>query len=278
MMALKSAGLVFLLSSAVLSLSTAGGLHAQILDPQRGHEDGCARPPGPPNSPGVRSDTGPVVEARYFGVTRDYAHGVLGDALEAEGLLVRYDDGAHVVCDTVLAGTDRVFEDTSPRLADVNQDGLNDVVAVASHRQYGARLELYGYPGPGDDLQLLAHTAYIGTPYRWLAPAGIADFDGDGRVDIAYVETPHLGKTLKIVTPRDGQLVEIASQSGFSNHRIGEAWITGGVRDCGDGPEIVLADGAWRRLVAVRLEDQRLVSRDLGMFEDAKGAEAALAC
>jgi hypothetical protein len=277
-MALKSAGLAFLLSSAALWLPTFSGLEAQSLDSKRDHEDGCDRPPGPPNSPAVRSDAGPVVEARYVGVTRDYAHGVLGDALEAEGLLVRYDDGAHVVCDTVLAGPDRVFEDTSPRLADVDQDGLNDVVAVASHRQYGARLELYGYPGPGEAFQLLAHTAYIGTPYRWLAPAGIADFDGDGRVDIAYVETPHLGKTLKIVTPRGDQLVEIASQSGFSNHRIGEAWITGGVRDCGDGPEIVLADGAWRRLVAVRLVHQRLVSRDLGAFENAAGAKAALAC
>ncbi len=219
-----------------------------------------------------------MVLARYFGVTDTYQHGVLGDALEAEGVLVRYDNGERVICDTVLAGPERVFEDTSPRLADMNGDGVNEVIAVASHRSFGARLELYGYPRLGQDFQLLGHTPYIGTAFRWLAPVGVADFDDDGRLDIAYVETPHLGKTLKIVTPEGGELVEIASASGFSNHRISETFISGGIRDCGDGPEIVLADGAWRRVVAVRMEATKLVSRDLGIFETHQSLDTTLKC
>jgi len=255
-----------------------GRAQAQVLDSARGHDDGCDRPSGPPNSPSDLSDAGPVVLARYFGVTDTYRHGVLGDALEAEGVLVRYDNGEHVICDTVLAGPGRVFEDTAPRLADLNEDGVNEVIAVASHRSYGARLELYGYPGLGQDFQLLSHTPYIGTAFRWLAPVGVADFDNDGRLDIAYVETPHLGKTLKIVTLDGGELVEIASASGFSNHRIGEAFISGGIRDCGDGPEIVLADSAWRRVVAVRMEATKLVSRDLDAFETYQSFETSLKC
>jgi len=34
----------------------------------------------------------------------------------------------------------------------------------------------------------------------------IATLDGDGQNDIAYVETPHLGMTMRIVTLRDGEL------------------------------------------------------------------------
>ena len=256
----------------------AAPLEAQVLDSGPVHEDGCDRPSGPPNSSPTLSKAGPVIMARYFGVTEDYGHGVLGDALEAKGLLVRYDNGDRVICDTVLAGADRVFEDTSPRLADLNGDGVNEVVAVASHQSLGARLEVYGYPGPGQDFQLQSHTAYIGKAYRWLAPVGVADVNGDGQKDIAYVQTPHLGKQLKIVTPRDDKLVEIAAASGFSNHRIGEAFISGGIRDCGDGPEIILADKNWRRLVAVRMEASKLLSRDLGELRSQESFKTALAC
>jgi len=268
---------VFLTMSLWL-LAAPNRTEAEVLFSERGHEDGCDRPPGPPGNPSDLSDVGPVVMARYFGVTEDYGHGVLGDALEARGLLVRYDNGVRVICDSVLAGPGRVFEDTAPRLADLDGDGVNEVIAVASHQDFGARLELYGYPGLEQDFQLLAHTPYIGTAFRWLAPIGVADFDGDGQRDIAYVETPHLGKVLKIVTPDGGELVEVASTSGFSNHRIGEPFISGGVRDCGDGPEMVLADRGWRRVVAIRIEAGAFLSRDIGKIESRRSFEDALRC
>lgn len=99
----------------------------------------------------------------------------------------------------------------------------------------------------GKRFEKLAATPYIGRPFRWLAPAGIADFDGDGVKDVAYVETPHIGGILRIWSFRDNQPREIASAPGYSNHRIGENFITGGVRDCGNGPELVLPDAGWSR-------------------------------
>ncbi|MEO0780350.1 MAG: VCBS repeat-containing protein [Pseudomonadota bacterium] len=264
-----------LLCCVLLFADPAAG---QVLDDARGLEDGCDRPAPPPFSKVVTSEQGPVVSTRYFGATKAYAHGVLGDAIEASGLLVRYEDGARVICDTVLAGPDRVFEDTEPRLADLDGDGVNEVIAVASHIHQGARLEIYGYPKFGEDFQLIAYTPYIGTSFRWLAPVGAADLDGDGHVEIAYIDRPHLAKTLRIWRFRNNALTEVAAQQGYSNHKIGWPYIVGGIRDCGAGPEMILATGNWSRIMAARLQDGAVFTRDLGNFWNVEGLNDAMLC
>ena len=104
-----------------------------------------------------------------------------------------------------------------------------------------------------------------------------ADFDGDGRPDVAYVETPHLGKVLRVWTLEEGKLVEIAAAGGVTNHRIGEEFITGGVRNCGDGPEMVMADANWTSVVSVRLADGELRAQVLGKFSR-QAVARAMAC
>ncbi|MEL6235585.1 MAG: VCBS repeat-containing protein [Pseudomonadota bacterium] len=209
--------------------------------------------------------------------TDRYPHAVLGDAIEYAAL-VAYEDRLEIPFELPPY---LVFEDLAPRLADLGGNGKPEIVVVESHAELGARLAVYrahfvdGY-SPG--IERIATTAPIGRRFRWLAPVGIADFDGDGQNDVAYVETPHLGKTLRIVTLRGDQMVELALAPGFSNHRIGEDFISGGVRDCGAGPETVTADAAWRRVVAARLVDGRIETQDLGPFEGPESFAAALAC
>lgn len=261
-----------------LSALWSAGATAQVLDDGHGFEDSCEQPAPPPNSPLARSDQGPVVMARYFGATDAYAHGALGDSLEAEGLLVRYDDGERVVCDTVLAGPDRVFEDSGPRLADVDGDGVNEVIAVASHTRFGARLEIYGYPGMGQDFQLLAETPYIGTGYRWLAPVAAADLDGDGVVEIAYIDRPHLAKTLRVWRYGAQGLAHVADLPELTNHKFGWPFIAGGLRDCTGQTELILASGNWKHVVAVRLQDNKLSARESGPYRTPESIDAALAC
>lgn len=266
------------LRAAVLWAVMAAPAAAQVLDPTPLANLGCDLPPPPPFSETVTSETGPIVAARYAGATTEYAHGVLGDAIEARTLMVRYDDGTHQFCEAVDAGPDRVFEDTSPRLVDLNGDGVDEVIAVASSATQGARLEIYGYPRPGAGFQLLAHTPYIGTRNRWLAPLGAADLDGDGHMEIAYVDRPHLAKTLRIWRYKGQSLTEIAVEPGYSNHKIGWPFIAGGLRDCGVGQEMILATANWSRVMALRLENGAIKARDIGAYRGPASLDTAMSC
>jgi len=209
-----------------------------------------------------------IAAARYADPTTRYAHGVLGDAVEYGALVLEMTDGRRVRL--VLPET-RVFEDIAPRLADLDGDGAPEVIAVEASLTQGARLAIYDETGP------IAATPYIGRPFRWLAPVGAADLDGDGAVEIAYVDRPHLAKTLRVWRYAAGRLTPVADLPGVSNHRIGEDFISGGLRDCGAGPEIILASGDWRRVLAVRLAaGGRLTARDLGPL--AGPVDTYLAC
>ncbi len=121
-------------------------------------------------------------------------------------------------------------------------------------------------------------TPFIGQRFRWLAPVGVADLDGDGSVELAYVDRPHLAKVLRVWRFRDGALREVAAAEGYTNHRIGERDIAGGIRDCGDGPEMVIADATWQDVVTLRLADGDLVARVWGPHEGRGSFERALTC
>lgn len=175
-----------------------------------------------------------------------------------------------------------VFEDVAPRLWDVTGDGRPEIVVVQSHATQGARLTVWAVRDAGDTtaplFRMIAATEFIGTRFRWLAPMGIGDFTGDGQIEIAYVETPHLGKTLRLVRLEGNRLAQRATLSGVTNHRIGEETIAGGVRVCAGRTEAVLASADWRRIVAVSWQQGALVSRDLGPFSATQDWAAALAC
>jgi len=194
-----------------------------------------------------------VVAADYADPTARYGHGVLGDAVEWGTLTLRERSGRQL---SIRLPQTRVFEDTAPRLADVDGDGEAEVITVETDLALGARLSIYGPRG------LIAATPFIGRPNRWLAPAGAADLDGDGRVEIADVDRPHLVRRLRIWRLEGTALREIAALDGVTNHRIGDPEISGGVRDCGAGPELVLLSADWTRVVAVRMPGP--VLRDLG--------------
>ncbi len=204
-----------------------------------------------------------IAAARFEAPDDSYAHRIMGTIRERRVLAVRDAQGREQRLDLrQRLEPDHVFEDIAPRVVDADGDGQNDVVLVESSPRAGAQLAIYSLRQ--GELVKSAATPHIGTRFRWLAPAAVADLNGDGITDIAYVETPHLAKTLRVLSWAAGGLTEIARLSGVTNHRIGDEVIWGGLRECGGGAEIVLADAGLRSLVAVRLKGDTLTSWVVG--------------
>jgi hypothetical protein len=228
----------------------------------------------PISAPDLACD-GPGTRAYFMIPTERYPHGALGDDREWGGLVY---DGA-VYAGHVL-GPDAVFEDVAPRLADFDGDCGPEIVVVESDAERGAQLAIYGVER--GMLRKIAATPHIGQRFRWLAPAGVADFDGDGALDVAFVRTPHIDGTLEFWTfaPQrsDGGLTRIASAEGVSNHRFGAETIDGGLRDCGAGPEVVLADFGWTETLVAALDGAAVRLRGLGVAPTAESFASALDC
>ncbi len=213
-----------------------------------------------------------IVGAVYEDPTERYAHGILGDAIEWGTLAITTEDWSNKVTYRIVLPTERVFEDVAPRLIDLDFDGKPEVMVVESHQNKGAQLAIYNQSGK------IASTPHIGRSFRWLAPIGAADLDGDGLMEVAYIDRPHLAKTLRVWRYREGALEPVADLPGLTNHKIGETDIGGGIRDCGAGPEMITASANWREVMATRLKDGVLETRPLGPHRGRADLAAALAC
>ncbi|MCM2560806.1 VCBS repeat-containing protein [Lutimaribacter sp. EGI FJ00015] len=216
-----------------------------------------------------------IEQAGFDAPTTHYAHAVLGDGVEYGALVLRLTDGQRVTL-RFAPGT-RVFEDIAPRLWDVTGDGAPEAIVVETDPARGAQLSVYGLRPDGGAAKLAA-TPHIGQPNRWLAPVAAADLDGDGRIEIAYVDRPHLAKRLRIWRFDGGTLRHVIDHDGLTNHKIGWDFIPGGLRDCDDGPELITADAGWQNVMATRFDGRSVSTRALAPYAGPESLAAALRC
>lgn len=221
----------------------------------------------------LENNTDGITSAWYDSATDRYRHGVLGDAIEPSVLSVSNKEGCTV---SIKLDEEHVFEDISPRLANIDNKPGAEIITIRSHQNYGAQIAVYHFAD--GELKLLTTTPYIGTANRWLAPVGIADLNNDGDIDIAFVDRPHLAKVLRVWSYRENGLVQIASKRGYSNHKIGEDFISGGLKTCDDTVTMITADARWQRVLETTLEGNQLVTRDIGVFKNTESLKQALLC
>ena len=211
--------------------------------------------------------------ARYVDPTDAYGHGAVANG-EYAGLEVTWQGQTHT-----FQFKDAVFEDTNPRLFDFNEDGTAEVVTVLSGFHDGARIAIFGVSS--DQIAPIVFGAPFGRRNRWYAIAGIADFDGDGAAEIAYIDRPHLAKTLRFLevaqTYDTWTLTPDGAVEGLTNHHLGSAVIEGGLRDCGQ-PEVVTANADWSRIMVTAHDGRGYTTRDIGPYNGPDSLTTALAC
>ena len=195
--------------------------------------------------------------AQYASPTERYAHGVFGDVIEAGQLIVALDG---VIYEEILEET-FVYEDLRPRLSDVDGDGVLEIITIRAHVDLGAALVIYKVI----DGQLVEYTKVpeIGIPNRWLNPVATHDLDGDGQVEIAWIQTPHIGGILKVARFSEGELTVLSETSLYSNHDARDKNLCLSVLTRSGDDIITYVPSQNRdRIVGFSLIDDRLVQRD----------------
>ena len=155
----------------------------------------------------------------------------------------------------------RVFEDLTVRLVDMDQDGRDEVIVIESDAVRGASVVVLGLEDASDapsgkKLVEKARSPAAGSTYRWLNFVGVADFDGDGKLDVAAVITPHIGGVLTLYHYRPPQLVPYAKALDTSNHLMGspEQQLSVVLQQPGKRPTIIVPDMSLKALHALRWE------------------------
>ena len=185
--------------------------------------------------------------------TSRYPHAALGSTLHAASLhVLPAAPAARSQPQTYTLPLYRVFEDRVPRLADLDGDGRDEIILVEADALQGAALVVYGLRNGA--VTELARGPHAGSTFRWLNPVGVAEFDGDGRPDLASVTTPHIGGVLTLHHYRPPRLEPYARHTEVSNHRMGELeqQLAVIVAQTGQRPAILIPDMQLMALQALR--------------------------
>ncbi|WP_417808891.1 FG-GAP repeat domain-containing protein [Thioclava sp.] len=225
--------------------------------------------------------------AQFANPTDRYGHGALGPGHEYESLRITvsrstgdgtglFTGATHLTYDFTL-GSDLVWEDTAPRVVDLDGDGVPEIITVQSSLTQGSRLLVLTLED-GKPI-LAADGPFVGERNHWLSVIGAGDLDGDGKSEIALIDAPHrLGK-LVIYRYTPGQLTEIGRGLKITDHHFGADHALGGLRNCGQQTEMIVASFDWSQLVALRLmPDGRVTRRELGADTSPAAFDAALSC
>lgn len=182
-----------------------------------------------------------------------YAHGVLGDQLESATLLaLEAREGELRLRSRIDLPGEDVYEGIAPFWADIDGDGVEDLVTTVSNGTLGARLRAYLWDGAA--IRQEVDSAPIGCGNRWRHQLAAAPFGPAGGIEIAAVATPHIGGALEFFAFDAGGLTKTATFANVTTHRLGSRNLDQSAAGDfnGDGsPEVLVMDRARRHIIAV---------------------------
>lgn len=160
-----------------------------------------------------------------------YVHGILGDSVEGyEVTLLRWNNGlmeVALVADT-LSGDDMVFEQLAPMWADVNGDGIDDLVTTIAASGNGAAMRVYflGANAAGEVVNVLstAESPFIGRGGRWLHQLAVGPLGPNGETELVEIRTPHIGGIVRYYRYNNDEnklnLVASTTNAVYTSHEI----------------------------------------------------------
>lgn len=215
--------------------------------------------------------------ALYNRPTTRYAHGVLGDAIEAGGAVIVATAGGLRVEAQIDFSPPLVAEGLAPLWVDWDGDGQRELIATLSDEHAGARVAIFAEDGTA-----LATSEPVGRGFRWRHVLAWAPLAG-GESELVAVRTPHIGGTVEFYARRAGRLEIAAQLDGFTSHVIGTRNLDMGLVGDFDGDgglELLLPNQARTHLAAIGRVDggaRRLWQVALGGEITTNIAAAALA-
>ncbi|MEX1215743.1 hypothetical protein [Saccharospirillum sp.] len=199
-----------------------------------------------------------IIGAKFVKPVERYGHFALGRPHEYAQLVATTNSGQDVILELPDS---EVFEDLSPRMVTLTDQGPVRLLVIVSSVHQGARLVLFALEE--NQLVMLAQSAPIGTPNRWLNPVGVADLDDDGEAEIAAVITPHIGGLLTVYRREGERLIQVDSLPGFSNHVYGSAELDlSKVSLIGGHRQLLVPDVSRRTIRAIRLTSEGLIEAE----------------
>lgn len=174
--------------------------------------------------------------------TTRYAHGALGDDVEADAVYVL--DRDDLTERRIGLGADAVVEGTSAGWSDLDGDGSTEVVVTASNLPGGARHRVYDAASG----ELLGASPPAGGSSFWRHRFGVLDDR------IVAVRTPHIGGVIELLALDGGALVHTVELEGYSTHRFARRNLDQGlIAELGgdaDVPDLLVPTQDQRTLVA----------------------------
>jgi hypothetical protein len=148
--------------------------------------------------------------------TTVYPHGVLGDAIEASSISLVQTDPVFQILWTAPMPDSRVVEGQAPIWADLDGNGIREILVTASNDDSGAQVLVFNENG-----ERLAAGPAIGRGFRWRHQLAVAPFDPAGQILFADVLTPHADAIVEFSAWVEDRLEVLALFEDFTSHEIG---------------------------------------------------------